>query len=95
MKAKKMKAKKRIITISTMAGIAVICTAVVGLSGKANDCLNKKIEVVANKQIDKDPRLAVIPKIKKDTEDIKLLIAIMNKNNPNYDEAMKILKSRK
>jgi hypothetical protein len=87
--------RKRKITIVWVASAVSIIVGCVFLFGVGAECIDKRMEACAVRAIDKDPRLAVIQKIKEDTEEIKMLIAIMNSDNPDYAKAVKALKARK
>jgi pyruvate-formate lyase-activating enzyme len=84
--------RKNIVWVASVVSIIGGCIFIFGVSAK---CIDRHIEVCAVRAIDRDPRLAVIQKIKDDTEEIKMLIAIMNRDNPEYEKAVKALKARK
>ncbi len=83
-----------IVKISTLASLVIIVSTLFAMSGKMFDIIDNGIEKKITAIIDKDPRWRLLDKIKKDTEEIKLLIAIMNRDNPEYQKAVEALRTR-
>lgn len=80
-----------IITISILVGIAVGATT---LTEKTAQYIDKKIVDCTDREIDKKFG-PLLQRIESDVEEIKIALALMNKDNPEYERTIKAIKLSK
>ena len=86
---------KKKITLVAIAALITITGGIIVLAEKTNLCIDKKIESVIDRQLDSDPRIGVCISIKEDIEEIRLILAFMNKDNPEYKKTVEVIRSTK
>lgn len=86
---------KKKITLVAIAALITITGGIIVLAEKTNSCIDKKIESVIDRQLDADPRIGVCISIKEDIEEIRLILAFMNKDNPEYKKTVEVIRSTK
>jgi predicted RND superfamily exporter protein len=90
-----MPTKKKTITIVSVASAVAIIATITALYGRAVTCFDLKVIKMVDDRVEHDPRFDCIENIRDDIEEIKLMIAIMNQGNPEYEKAIKILRNKK